>query len=404
MNINRSLKKKIPIIIVLALFIAVFGFLTKINAHEQDLLLNSESVILIDQTSGDILYQKNSSKQMYPASITKIISGILAIEDGDLNEDVTISQEATEVIGTSVYLLEEEEVPLRDLVKGMLINSGNDASYAIAEHLAGGEEAFAEKMNELVQEDIGVDNTNFVNPHGLFDEEQYTTAEDMARITQYAMENETFKDIVGMNEYEWESEGWETTIHNHHQLVRQHDEITGVKNGYVQKSGYTLVTTASHEDEQIDLVAVTLDSPSANHAYSDTEALINYGFENYETNEIQRGELIEDHDGQEYKVEENLYFTTEVDEDWTTQVDENGELKIKNEDDLVILEKPLRTVAEIEGEGDPKESQIAMGASELPNEDDSYTFLLISLIILTILALFTTFTVRKRRKRDRFFR
>ncbi|MDQ0351473.1 D-alanyl-D-alanine carboxypeptidase/D-alanyl-D-alanine carboxypeptidase (penicillin-binding protein 5/6) [Alkalibacillus filiformis] len=395
-------KLRFSLIIVLALVLIITNS-PSANAHVQDIDLYSESAILIDQSSGEVLYEKNSQQQMYPASITKIITGIIAIEQGDLDEMATISENATEVIGTSVYLLEDEEVELRKLVKGMLINSGNDASAAIAEHIAGSEEEFAELMNEFVNDVVGVSDTNFTNPHGLFDEDQYTTASDMAKITQYAMDNEKFRDIVAMTEFEWETEGWETTIYNHHQMVRQYDEVTGVKNGFVRKSGYTLVTTASHEDDQIDLVAVTLNSPSANHAYNDTRKLINYGFDNFKTNKLEEGEILFDENGQEYELEEPLYFTTKVDQKWEKEVTDEGFLSVFNDDQDVLLEKQLKTDEELDQEPDPKDAQMAMGTATQSDNGLNIVFWIALTLLATLITIVVLF-IRKRRKRDWFFR
>ncbi|WP_017187168.1 D-alanyl-D-alanine carboxypeptidase family protein [Alkalibacillus haloalkaliphilus] len=390
------------IIIVLALMLVVTTP-SSTYAHVQDIDLYSESAILIDQSSGEVLYDKSSQQQMYPASITKIITGIIAIEQGELDDKVTISEGATEVIGTSVYLLEDEEVELRKLVKGMLINSGNDASAAIAEHIAGSEEEFSELMNEFVNDVVGVSDTNFTNPHGLFDENQYTTASDMAKITQYAMDNEKFRDIVAMTEFEWETEGWETTIYNHHQMVRQYDEVTGVKNGFVRKSGYTLVTTATHEDDQIDLVVVTLNSPSANHAYNDTRKLIDYGFDNFETNKLEEGEILYDENGQEYELEEPIYFTSETDNNWEKEIDDGGVLSVFNEEEEVLLEKQLKTQEELNKEPDPKDAQMAMGTANQSNEGESNVFLVAMSLLATLITIVVLF-IRKRRKQDWFFR
>lgn len=240
--------------------------------------LTSEASVLIDAKSGQILFEENANKKMYPASITKIVTGIMAIEQGDLNDKVKVSKGATEQIGTRVYLVEDEKVSLRQLVEGLLINSGNDAGTAIAEHLAKDEEKFAKEMNEFVQE-LGATNTHFTNPHGLFDEEHYTTALDMAIITQYALKNSTFKDIVSTKELEWVGEGWETTLYNHHRLLWDYEGTVGVKNGFVSQAGFTLVTAAERDEQAY--IAVTLKNDTAQQSYQDTELLLNYGFNNY---------------------------------------------------------------------------------------------------------------------------
>ncbi|KMK74830.1 D-alanyl-D-alanine carboxypeptidase [Alkalihalobacillus pseudalcaliphilus] len=315
---------------------------------------HSEVALLIDQKSGEILYDQLAEQRMYPASITKIITGIIAIEQGNLEDIVKVSKEATEVIGTRVYLLEDEEVTLEKLVQGLLINSGNDAGTAIAEHMDGSEEAFAKRMNDFVQEEIGVENTNFTNPHGLFDEDHYTTALDMARITQYAMKNETFQEIVSTKDMEWIGEGWETTLYNHHRLLWDYEGTTGVKNGFVSQSGYTLVTSAERDDQEF--IAVTLKSANARTAYQDTIQLLNYGFEHFETGKVPENKQFFSDDGEEYIVQEDVYFTQMLDEQIEYELTPANKLAIVGDNDRTIKKvaleqievEPILTKAELE--------------------------------------------------------
>jgi D-alanyl-D-alanine carboxypeptidase/D-alanyl-D-alanine carboxypeptidase (penicillin-binding protein 5/6) len=318
-----------------------------IKAEADSISLHSETAILMDAKSGQVLFEKEINELMYPASITKIVTAIIAIEQGNLDEIVTVSQKARNVIGTRVYLLENEKVELLKLVQGLLINSGNDAGTAIAEHIAGSEERFAEKMNDFVKEKIGVTNTNFVNPHGLFDENHITTAYDMAKITQYAMQNETFREIVGTKEMEWIGEGWETIIYNHHRLLWRYEGVTGVKNGYVSQSGYTLVTTAIRGDTEY--IVVTLNAPSAEHAYSDTKILFDYGFEQYETQKIEKNRLFKADNGTQFELEEALYFVTKKEEDSLIEISNSGRLSIKTKDKDLITSTMLTRI-----ESDPE--------------------------------------------------
>ncbi|MFD1739359.1 D-alanyl-D-alanine carboxypeptidase family protein [Bacillus salitolerans] len=271
-------------ILILVMILCSFPLSAHINAQDHGVSINSESAILIDAKTGITLYEKNSRDIMYPASITKIVTAIVAIEEGKLDDIVVVSKNATNVEGTRVYLNEGEQVSMHKLVQGLLINSGNDAGVAIAEHMDGSEEAFSERMTRFVREKVGVEQTIFQNPHGLYDPDHFTTAYDMALITRYAMKNETFTKIMGTRSLPWEGESWETTIYNHHKLVRgeiPYEGVIGGKNGYVQKSGYTLVTVAEREKTQ--LIAVTLKASRKNDAYKDTIKLLDYGFENFDT-------------------------------------------------------------------------------------------------------------------------
>ncbi|BAB06596.1 D-alanyl-D-alanine carboxypeptidase [Halalkalibacterium halodurans] len=338
------------VFILLFLFFVSLQFSVQTNAsafvsegetlNDAHFHLNSESVLLMDQLSGQVLYSEHGDKKMYPASITKIITALIAIEEGDLDDIVTVSKTATEVIGTRVYLVEGEEVTLRKLVQGLMINSGNDAGTAIAEHFDGNEEAFAERMNRFVQVKIGVENTHFTNPHGLFDKEHYTTAYDMAMITKYAMENEKFRDVASTKELEWIGEGWETTIYNHHRLLWDYPGTTGVKNGYVSQSGYTLVTTAERDDQQ--LIAVTLNAPGASFSYNDTMTLLDYGFEHFKTEKIKAGERFVDSDGKEYELAKDFYFSIPEDELFGISLEEGGVLTVTNHNGEPVAEKHLK--------------------------------------------------------------
>ncbi|MBM6617222.1 D-alanyl-D-alanine carboxypeptidase family protein [Bacillus suaedaesalsae] len=276
--------KKATLILVITL---LFHYVSPFSASAEDnvdleSVINSESVILIDADTGYTIYEKQSEKQMYPASITKLVTAIVALESADMNEIATVSENARHVEGTRVYLEEGENVPLEKLLLGMLINSGNDASVAIAEHIDGSVAQFAHRMNTFVREQIGIENTIFTNPHGLFDEHHYTTASDMAEITRYALKNETFLEMIGIETLEWDGESWDTTLINHHKLfsVMPFEGMLGGKNGYVQKAGQTLVTVA--EREGVRLIAVTLNASGKNRSYKDTIALLDYGFDHYD--------------------------------------------------------------------------------------------------------------------------
>lgn len=321
-------------------------FATETNARSQlpefGFSLNSEAAILMDAATGTVLYEKDSKRLMYPASITKIVTGIIAIEQGNLDDIVTVSKNAREADGTRVYLLEGEEVPLLKLVQGLLINSGNDAGTAIAEHMDGSEASFADRMNRFVRETIGVQDTTFRNPHGLFDPEHQTTAYDMALITQYAMKNEVFRSIVGTIEMEWIGEDWQTTLINHNLLLKRYEGTTGVKNGYVTQSGNTLVSSAKRGNTE--WITVTLKAGSAELAYQDTTALFDYGFENFQTHYVDVSLEGAGDFSDRYIVPDKLVFTGGFnDTTFTTSLDEtNHELKVTNQDGRTVYSEQLR--------------------------------------------------------------
>ncbi|MWC26969.1 D-alanyl-D-alanine carboxypeptidase [Paenibacillus sp. MMS18-CY102] len=242
--------------------------------------LLAESAILMDRRTGTILYEKNASERMYPASITKIVTAIVALESANVEDIVTVSKEAREEEGTRVYLEEGEQMKLWQLLLGMMVNSGNDAATAIAEHIDGSKEKFAEHMNAFVREKANAFNSQFRNPSGLPDDEHYTTAEDMAKITQYAMGNEKFRELVGTKKVKWSGQTWQTVLINHNKLLGTYDGATGVKNGYTTVAGSTLV--ASAERNGMELIGVVLKAPSSNRMYADMRQILDYGFAAYE--------------------------------------------------------------------------------------------------------------------------
>ncbi|ANC75541.1 hypothetical protein ABE65_001135 [Fictibacillus phosphorivorans] len=379
--------KKLSLILVFSLVMLVntqFVQATGENTPE----IKSESAVMIDAKTGDILYQKNSSEQMYPASITKIVTGILAIESGKLDDTVVVSSDAVRAEGTRVYLMEDEQVPLKKLVQGLLINSGNDAAVAIAEYMAGDVDSFADQMNAFAKK-VGADNTHFVNPNGLFDEEHYTTAEDMAKITQYAMQNEEFREIVSTKELPWVGEGWETTLRNHHQLLWDYPGTIGVKNGYVDESKHTLVTAVSRDN--LDVIIVTMKAPTSRAAYWDTMALGDYGFANFERQTLSAGMKIEALNGKTYPLKEDLTVTLPKGEEPVQEVSSDGELQLKDASGNKLLthtlfkEKEKEKEASVTVDNDSAEKDATIMQSVVKTGIFLYSGLLLLLAFLVIL-------------------
>lgn len=168
---------------------------------EAKLSISAKSAVLMDQNSGRILYEKDPHEIKRIASITKIMTAIVAIESGKLNDTVKVSERAVHTEGSSLYLQPGEKIKLKDLVYGLMLRSGNDAAVAIAEHVGGSVEGFVFLMNQKAKE-IGMKNTHFSNPHGLDDsDDHFSTAYDMALLTKYAMQNKTYRKIAGTKVY-----------------------------------------------------------------------------------------------------------------------------------------------------------------------------------------------------------
>ncbi|TXC93337.1 D-alanyl-D-alanine carboxypeptidase [Metabacillus litoralis] len=242
--------------------------------------VSAQTAILIDQESGRVLFEKDAHKKMRIASITKIMTAILAIESGKLEEMVTVSERVLKAEGSSVYLQKGEKIKLEDLVYGLMLRSGNDAAVAIAEHVGGSLEGFVIMMNQKAAE-IGMTNTEFANPHGLDDHENhYSTAYDMAILTQYAMKNETYQKISGTETHRAPNpnEKWDRVWHNKNKLLTQlYEYSTGGKTGYTVRAKRTLVSTATKDG--FDTIVVTLNDPDD---WKDHMNLHNYAYSHFE--------------------------------------------------------------------------------------------------------------------------
>lgn len=244
--------------------------------------ITGKSAVLIDAGSGQILYDKDRDEKLPPASTTKILTAILAIESGKLEELVTIGPNPPRVEGTRVYLEEGEKVKLKDLVLAAMIHSANDAALAIAEYLGETSEAFALQMNAKARE-IGANNSNFVNPHGLSAENHYSSAYDLALIGRYAMNNQTFRDIVQEKVLDWEGQAWQTRLININRLLWRYDGADGIKTGYTTEARSTIVASADRDGRRY--IAVVL-ATSGGAVWDEAEALLDYGFKNFKTLEI----------------------------------------------------------------------------------------------------------------------
>jgi len=243
--------------------------------------INAEAAILMDATTGQILYDKKIHTRSAPASTTKVLTAILAIESGHLDDDVTISLRAASTPGSSMHLTAGQIISLRELVTGLLLRSGNDAAVAIAEHLAGSVENFVSLMNHKAQLLHTLD-SHFANPHGLSAPLHYSTAFDLAWITRYALLNPLFASIVNTREtnIDWlDKSGKEHDQHlkNTNKLLWLLEEADGVKTGTTSQAGPCLISSATRGNQQ--LIAVVLHDHSRWH---DSLQLLQYGFADFE--------------------------------------------------------------------------------------------------------------------------
>lgn len=222
--------------------------------------VSAQAAILIEASTGEIIFEKNPHQKLPMASTTKIMTALVALEEGDLSKTVQVAEGACGVEGSSIYLTAGEELTLEDLLYALMLESANDAAAAIAYEVAGGIEPFAERMNRMAEK-VGLTESHFTNPHGLDDEAHYTTAYDLAKLTAYALQNEQFRKIVSTYKHQIPLRGDEgvRVLLNHNKLLRMSEDVIGVKTGFTKHSGRCLVSAA--ERDGVRVIAVTLNAP-----------------------------------------------------------------------------------------------------------------------------------------------
>ena len=273
--------KKILLIVVSILFIF------PINVFAEDLKLaeNAKASIIMEASTGEILYKNNINEKYAPASMTKMMSLLLVmeyIEEGGmtLDEMVTVSENASNMGGSQIFLKTGEKMSVSDLLKGVTIASANDAVVALAERVAGTEEAFVKKMNEKARE-LNLKNTNFKNVHGLDEANHYSTALDMATIARELVSHEKILEFSSIYEdYLRANTNEQVWLVNTNKLVRFYKGADGLKTGYTKEAGYCLTATAKKDGMR--LITVVMGEPDSSTRNSETTKLLDYGFEQYE--------------------------------------------------------------------------------------------------------------------------
>lgn len=250
-----------------------------VSSDGVDLSVSAECAILYCRNTGEIVFEKNAEMCHPMASTTKIMTAIVAIERVSLGKPVLVSSDAVGIIGSSIYLYAGEELTMEALLYALMLESANDAAAAIAISVAGSVEEFAVLMNEKAEE-LGLTGTHFTNPHGLDDEGHYTTAKDLAILTDYALDNPTFRKIVSTYKQTIPMRNGEGTrlLVNHNKLLKNYDGAIGVKTGYTSASGRCLVSAA--ERDGLSFISVTLNAPDD---WRDHGAMLDSGFSVYKT-------------------------------------------------------------------------------------------------------------------------
>lgn len=258
----------------------------KINADEENVVKYAKSAVLIDGDSGRILYEKSAHNKVSVASTTKIMTCIIAIENGNLADMVTPSDYAIAMPKVKMHLDSKDKYKLEDLLYAMMLESYNDVAVAVAEHIAGSVEKFAELMN-IKAKDIGMKDTNFVTPNGLDAKNQYSTAYDMALLGAYATNNELFVKITNTRNYSFVSKnGRSVSVSNKDAFLDKMSDAIGIKTGFTGNAGYCFVGALKNENKKlISCVLACGWPPNKGYKWNDTLSLMKYG-ENYNYKEI----------------------------------------------------------------------------------------------------------------------
>ena len=241
--------------------------------------INSRAAIVIDRNSKAILYGKSETEQRKMASTTKIMTAIVVLENANLSDIVTISKKAANTGGSVLGIKTGDKISVCDLLYGLLLVSGNDTAVALAEHVGGSVEGFADMMNKKAAE-LGLTNTHYVTPHGLDDDNHYTTAYELAILTDYALNNKTFYNYVATKSYTININGYPKTLRNTNELLGNLDGVYGVKTGFTNGANRCLVTSCKRGN--LDIICIVLGADSKKFRTQDSIKLIEYCFSNYE--------------------------------------------------------------------------------------------------------------------------
>lgn len=274
---NKLAKFTLPLVFGLFALIGLPALLAKADAPPQ---ISAVAAVVIDQASGKVLYDKDMNAEHYPASTTKVLTALLTLENMDIDDKITLPEDYVNVGETSIGLKAGARQTVEELLMALMLYSANDAGQALAIGVAGTEEAFVEMMNQRVSA-LGLQHTHFCNPHGLHNEDHYTSAYDLAMIARVAMDNPEFRRIVTTDSFTVRKLNGEDnfTVGNRNGLLSQYEYADGIKTGYTRQAGNCIVASATKNDMQ--LIVVVLNSPNI---YEESQALLEWGFDNSQHN------------------------------------------------------------------------------------------------------------------------
>lgn len=420
------MKRKFVLFLVVIILLNTYSY-----AAGNELNLSGEGAILIDYNSGAVLYEKNIHQKLYPASTTKIMTAILAIEYGMMDDIVTVDPEVIGLTkGSHIALDYDEQMSFEDLINALMITSANDAALALAKHVSGSIQGFINMMNDKAKE-LGAVNTNFVNPNGLHDDNHYTTAYDLSLIAKYAMSNETFRKFASKSSHTVEPTnkkdeprylystneffyGNNKINLNGQSIPIKYEGVICGKTGYTGNAGNCLVTLAERNGQS--LLSVVLKS-NGKEVYADTHKLLNYGYDNF--NNVIMGHANEFIDNIEIENGTLPYAAIVIDKDVSYTLKANSldkiERKINFSEEIKAPLSKGDNVGTVEyylddtlvGEGDLIST---IDVSEIPPVkfyerilDKWYLIVFVALIVLRFVYLFRKSRKRKRRRSSRIY-
>lgn len=357
------MKKFISLLIISMLFLSKVSTIyaqPSVDIREQDSIdtkdpniwskdfpsISSESAIVMEAETGSILYNKDMHMKNYPASITKILTALIALENSTMNEIVTFSRDSVfevELNSSRIGIDVGEELTMEQALHGILLASANEVTYAVAEHIGGDIPSFSKLMNDKAK-DLGALNSNFANPHGLPDTNHYTSAYDMAVISRAALENENFREITKTRTFVIPPTNIQTEarpLANHHNYINRNIHFEGAiggKTGWTKVSRYTLVTYAKRDG--MTLICVIMDCPTVDQQYTDTSNLLNYAFENFNLTNIDESN-IDTSDNMDFFAKYPSFFNLSTS---PLELSENGKIVLPNDVDLGETERETKLV------------------------------------------------------------
>lgn len=297
------MRKKFYKLIFIFIFILALLIPKSLATTEPDFSLNSTSAYLLDVSSGQVLYERNSHEKLYPASLTKVLTAIVVVENAKLDETVTISKSAINSVEfgyISSNLKEGEELTVEQLLNILIVSSANDVAVALAEHISGSVDNFAILMNETATK-IGCTNSNFVNPNGTHNGNHYSTAYDLSLIGNYALKFDVLKEIFAKTSFTLPSTNLYTSGDRIYSTTNEillswnnnyYKYAKGMKTGFTTPAGFCLITYAQKDDLQ--LLSVVLNSSTSDNRYLETKKILDYGFTNFSLRKFaNKGDIIQ---------------------------------------------------------------------------------------------------------------